>query len=173
MHLHLNMLAGERCDSAGSCSAAELRRCTGNVGMAWVIICGAERIPTHYAQLCTHVYVYTAIYIYVYRYIYIYIYVYTHKYTCLQHIHIIERPDGRCRRSGPHPFPTRPRLRPHKAIVRRQPVLTIDVLEGSRRGPLGSLRGPLGRPEAQGRSGVSGRGSRWSMRGLGDVWTKP
>ena len=66
--------------------------------------------------------------------------------------------------ADPDPISSRhaPRLRPRKAIVRRQSLWTIDVLEGSPRGPLGALGGPLGRAEAQGRSGVSERGSRGS-----------
>ena len=42
------------------------------------------------------------------------------------------------------------------------------MFEGSPRGPLGALGGPLGRPEAQGRSGVSEKGARgfWGCLGL-------
>jgi len=44
-----------------------------------------------------------------------------------------------------------------------------DRILRSPRGPLGALGGPLGRPEAQGRSGVSERGSRGSWGCLGRV----
>ena len=124
-------------------------------------------------------------------YIYTYIYTYTHVYmhACLSSHRIEDLARGviivadkvssflesvshyifkglTAGAADPDPIPSRhaPRLRPRKAIVRRQSVWTSDLLEGSPRGPLGALGGLVGRLERSKSRGCS-RGASWDGPG--------